>query len=208
MESREFQGRTVDEALESAALKLSLAKDSIDYTVIDEGNRGFLNIIGSKPAKIMVKLKRDSIKEAKRFLYDIFENMGISATIETEETDDAVRMNIYGDNMGVIIGYRGETLDSLQYLTSLVLNKDHNEPYRKIILDAENYRLKREQTLRNLAEKTAARVIKSGRAFKLEPMNPYERRIIHSELQGNSEIVTFSEGEEPYRRVVVNLKNK
>ncbi|MDD6771346.1 RNA-binding cell elongation regulator Jag/EloR [Inconstantimicrobium porci] len=208
MESREFQGRTVDEALESAALKLSLAKDSIDYTVIDEGSRGFLNIIGSKPAKIMVKLKRDSIKEAKRFLYDIFENMGISATIETEETDDAVRMNIYGDNMGVIIGYRGETLDSLQYLTSLVLNKDHNEPYRKIILDAENYRLKREQTLRNLAEKTAARVIKSGRAFKLEPMNPYERRIIHSELQGNSEIVTFSEGEEPYRRVVVNLKNK
>lgn len=208
MESREFQGRTVDEALESAALKLSLAKDSIDYTVIDEGSRGFLNIIGSKPAKIMVKLKRDSIKEAKRFLYDIFENMGISATIETEETDDAVRMNIYGDNMGVIIGYRGETLDSLQYLTSLVLNKDHNEPYRKIVLDAENYRLKREQTLRNLAEKTAARVIKSGRAFKLEPMNPYERRIIHSELQGNSEIVTFSEGEEPYRRVVVNLKNK
>lgn len=208
MESREFQGRTVDEALESAALKLSLAKDSIDYTVIDEGSRGFLNIIGSKPAKIMVKLKRDSIKEAKRFLYDIFENMGISATIETEETDDAVRMNIYGDNMGIIIGYRGETLDSLQYLTSLVLNKDHNEPYRKIVLDAENYRLKREQTLRNLAEKTAARVIKSGRAFKLEPMNPYERRIIHSELQGNSEIVTFSEGEEPYRRVVVNLKNK
>lgn len=208
MESREFQGRTVDEALESAALKLSLAKDSIDYTVIDEGSRGFLNIIGSKPAKIMVKLKRDSIKEAKRFLYDIFENMGISATIETEETNDAVRMNIYGDNMGIIIGYRGETLDSLQYLTSLVLNKDHNEPYRKIVLDAENYRLKREQTLRNLAEKTAARVIKSGRAFKLEPMNPYERRIIHSELQGNSEIVTFSEGEEPYRRVVVNLKNK
>ena len=208
MESREFQGRTVDEALESAALKLSLAKDSIDYTVIDEGSRGFLNIIGSKPAKIMVKLKRDSIKEAKRFLYDIFENMGISATIETEETNDAVRMNIYGDNMGIIIGYRGETLDSLQYLTSLVLNKDHNEPYRKIVLDAENYRLKREQTPRNLAEKTAARVIKSGRAFKLEPMNPYERRIIHSELQGNSEIVTFSEGEEPYRRVVVNLKNK
>ena len=208
MESREFQGRTVDEALESAALKLSLAKDSIDYTVIDEGSRGFLNIIGSKPAKIMVKLKRDSIKEAKRFLYDIFENMGISATIETEETNDAVRMNIYGDNMGIIIGYRGETLDSLQYLTSLVLNKDHNEPYRKIVLDAENYRLKREQTLRNLAEKTAARVIKSGRAIKLEPMNPYERRIIHSELQGNSEIVTFSEGEEPYRRVVVNLKNK
>ena len=206
MESREFQGRTVDEALESAALKLSLAKDSIDYTVIDEGSRGFLNIIGSKPAKIMVKLKRDSIKEAKRFLYDIFENMGISATIETEETDDAVRMNIYGDNMGVIIGYRGETLDSLQYLTSLVLNKDHNEPYRKIILDAENYRLKREQTLRNLAEKTAARVIKSGRAFKLEPMNPYERKIIHATLQHNPHVTTRSEGEEPYRKVVIELK--
>lgn len=208
MESREFEGKTVEDALESAALELSLTKDSIDYTVIDEGSRGFLNIIGSKPAKIMVKLKRDSIKEAKKFLYDIFENMGISATIETEVDDDVVRMNIYGDNMGIIIGYRGETLDSLQYLTSLVLNKDHNEHYRKIVLDAENYRLKREQTLRNLAEKTAARVIKSGRAFKLEPMNPYERRIIHSELQGNNEIVTFSEGEEPYRRVVVNLKNK
>lgn len=208
MENREFQGKTVEDALESASLALSLPTGSIDYTVIDEGSRGFFNIIGSKPAKIMVNLKRDSIKEAKKFLYDIFENMGISATIETEESDDVVRMNIYGDNMGIIIGYRGETLDSLQYLTSLVLNKDHNEPYKKIVLDAENYRLKREQTLRNLAEKTAARVMKSGRAFKLEPMNPYERRIIHSELQGNSEIVTFSEGEEPYRRVVVNLKNK
>lgn len=208
MESKEFQGKTVEEALESAALALSVSKESIDYTVIDEGSRGFLSIIGSKPAKIMVNLKRDSVKEAKKFLYDIFENMGISATIETEESDDVVRMNIYGDNMGIIIGYRGETLDSLQYLTSLVLNKDHNEPYKKIVLDAENYRLKREQTLRNLAEKTASRVMKSGRPFKLEPMNPYERRIIHSELQGNSEIVTFSEGEEPYRRVVVNLKNK
>lgn len=208
MESKEFQGKTVEDALECAVKELSVTKDKLDYSIIDEGNRGFLNIIGSKPAKIIVKIKRDYVKDAKKFLYDVLENMKVSAVIELEESSDVIKMNICGDNIGIIIGYRGETLDALQYLVSLIVNKDHDAPYRKVVLDAGNYRQKRTQTLKHLADRTAEKVLKTRRPFKLEPMNPYERRIIHSELQDNNEIVTFSEGEEPYRRVVVDLKNK
>ena len=108
--------------------------------------------------------------------------------------------------MGLIIGYRGETLDSLQYLTSLVINKNHEDEYIRVSLDTENYRQKREETLIKVAQKTAYKVRKSGRAYKLEPMNPYERRIIHSALQDYNDINTYSEGEEPFRRVVVSIK--
>ena len=108
--------------------------------------------------------------------------------------------------MGLIIGYRGETLDSIQYLVSLVVNKHYELPHKKVILDTENYRSKREETLKGVALKSAAKVIKSKKAFKLEPMNPYERRIIHSALQDNKNVNTYSEGEEPFRRVVIELK--
>ena len=108
--------------------------------------------------------------------------------------------------MGLLIGYRGETLDSIQYLVSLVVNKVHELPHKRVILDTENYRSKREETLKGVAIKTANRVMKTKKSFKLEPMNPYERRIIHSALQANAFVVTHSEGEEPFRRVVIELK--
>ena len=108
--------------------------------------------------------------------------------------------------MGLVIGYRGETLDSLQYLVSLVVNKNHDNPYKRVVLDAENYRHKREETLIKVAQKTAYKVKKSGRPYKLEPMNPYERRVIHSALQEYTDINTYSEGEEPFRRIVISLK--
>ena len=132
--------------------------------------------------------------------------MKVDADVTVKEENDLVTMNITGPKMGLIIGYRGETLDSLQYLVSLIVNKDHNKPYKRVVLDTENYRQKREETLIRFAQKIAYKVKKSRRTYKLEPMNPYERRIIHSALQDDKDVTTYSEGEEPYRRIVIDIK--
>ena len=200
MNTIEITGKTVEEALKSALEQLNTTEDKVEVTVIEEGSKGFFNLIGAKPAKISVKVKRDRILEAKKFLSDILDNMNIKAEINIEESKALVKINLTGPKMGAIIGY------SLQYLTSLVFNKAKEDKYKRVVLDTENYRQKREETLKRLANKIAYKVRKSGKILKLEPMNPYERRVIHSELQNNDFVRTFSEGEEPYRRVVVELK--
>ncbi len=206
MKTLEMTGKTVNEALENALKSLNLTEDRVEYEVLDEGSKGFLNLIGAKPAKILVKVKRDYKDEVKLFLRNILNSMKVQAEIRIREENDIIHIDLTGPKMGIIIGYRGETLDALQYLTSLVVNKDHNIPYKKVVLDTENYRKKREETLIRVAEKTAYKVKKIRRPYKLEPMNPYERRIIHSALQDNEYVYTFSEGEEPHRRVVVDIK--
>lgn len=206
MKTLEMTGKTVNEALENALKSLNLTEDKVEYEVLDEGSKGFLNLIGTKPAKILVKVKRDYKEEARLFLRNILNSMKVQAEIRIREENDIIHINLTGPKMGIIIGYRGETLDALQYLTSLVVNKDHNLPYKKVVLDTENYRKKREETLIRVAEKTAYKVKKIRRPYKLEPMNPYERRIIHSALQDNEYVYTFSEGEEPHRRVVIDIK--
>ncbi|MGG7144980.1 RNA-binding cell elongation regulator Jag/EloR [Clostridium nigeriense] len=206
MKTLEMTGKTVSEALDNALKQLKLTEDRVEYEVLDEGSKGFLNFIGTKPAKILVKVKRDYIEEARLFLRNILNNMKVQAEIRIKEENDIVNIDLTGPKMGIIIGYRGETLDSLQYLASLVVNKDHDVPYKKVVLDIENYRKKREETLVRVAEKTAYKVRKTRRPYKLESMNPYERRIIHSALQDNEYVYTFSEGEEPHRRIVVDIK--
>ena len=202
----ETNGKTVDEALENALREFKVDKDRVTVEVIDEGSRGFLNLIGSKPAKIRVTVKRNAAEDARVFLQDVLKAMNITAELEISEENNKLSINISGDKMGLVIGYRGETLDSLQYLTSLVVNKNQDDEYIRVSIDTENYRRKREETLKRVAQKTAYKVKKSGRPYKLEPMNPYERRIIHSTLQGYNDINTYSEGEEPFRRVIVSLK--
>lgn len=206
MKTLEMTGKTVNEALENALKSLNLTEDKVEYEVLDEGSKGFLNLIGTKPAKILVKVKRDYKEEVRLFLRNILNSMKVQTEIRIREENDIIHINLTGPKMGIIIGYRGETLDALQYLTSLVVNKDHNLPYKKVVLDTENYRKKREETLIRVAEKTAYKVKKIRRPYKLEPMNPYERRIIHSALQDNEYVYTFSEGEEPHRRVVIDIK--
>lgn len=202
----EKTGKSVEEAVKSALSELNLTEDKVEVEVLEEGSKGLFKIIGVKPARVRIKVKRDYIYEAKQFLRDVLNSMGIKAEIRIKEQEDSININLTGPNMGIIIGYRGETLDSLQYLVSLVVNKGHETEYKRVILDTENYRNKRQETLRRLADKTAYKVKKSGRSFKLEPMNPYERRIIHSALQGNPYVYTFSEGDEPHRRVVIDLR--
>ncbi|WP_291650859.1 RNA-binding cell elongation regulator Jag/EloR [Clostridium sp.] len=206
MKTLEITGKTISDALQNALKELKLTEDKVEYEILDEGSKGFLNIIGTKPAKILVKVKRDYKEDVRVFLRSILDNMKVQAEIRIREVNEVVYIDLNGPKMGLIIGYRGETLDSLQYLASLVVNKGHDIPYKKVVLDTENYRKKREDTLIRVAEKTAYKVRKTRRPYKLEPMNPYERRVIHSALQDNEYVYTFSEGDEPYRRVVVDIK--
>ena len=202
----EVTGKSVNEAIESALKELNITKDRAIIDIIDEGSKGFLSLIGNKPAKVKVTVKRDYVEEAYNFIKSVLDSMRILAEIKIKEDNDVININLTGPKMGLVIGYRGETLDSLQYLISLVVNKHHDVPYKKVILDTENYRSKREETLKHVALKLANKVKKNKKAFKLEPMNPYERRIIHAALQENDTIITYSEGDEPFRRVVIALK--
>lgn len=202
----EMTAKTVEEAVKSVLREHNLTEDKIEVEVLEEGSKGIFKLLGAKPARIRVKVKKDYIREAKVFLRDVLDSMNVKAEIRIKEEDSVLKINLVGPDMGIIIGYRGETLDSLQYLISLVINKGHEEEYKRVVLDTENYRAKREETLKRLASKTAYKVRKSGKSFKLEPMNPYERRVIHSALQEDQFVETSSEGEEPYRRVVVNIK--
>ncbi|MGH4137483.1 RNA-binding cell elongation regulator Jag/EloR [Clostridium sp.] len=206
MKILEMMGKNVEDAINNALKELNVTRDKVKIETLDEGSKGFLNIIGVKPAKIRVTVKRDSSYEAKKFLMEVLKSMSMKAEVNLKDENNEIRIDLIGPNMGLLIGYRGETLDSLQYLVSLVVNKNHDEEYKRVILDTENYRAKREETLKRLASKIAYKVRVSGRVLKLEPMNPYERRIIHSTLQNDSYVYTISEGEEPYRRVVVDLK--
>lgn len=146
----------------------------------------------------------DTAKSARAFLSGLTEHMGVPAQIEVSDGEEQLRMVMSGENMSILIGRRGETLDAIQYLTSLNVNRAR-EDYLRVSLDTENYRAKREEALRKLAVRMAARCKKSGRRVALEPMNPYERRILHSALQSDPEVTTHSEGEEPYRRVIITL---
>lgn len=208
MRSIEMTGKTVEDAVKNALHELKLTEDKIDVQVLEEGSRGIFKLLGAKPARIKVTVKRDYIYEAKAFIRDVLNAMNIKAEIRIKEEENVVKVSLTGPEMGLLIGYRGETLDSLQYLVSLVINKGHEMEYKRVIIDTENYRLKREETLKRLAGKMASKVKRTGRLVRLEPMNPYERRIIHSALQDDMYVTTYSEGDEPFRRVVVDFKKK
>jgi len=206
MEWKEITGKTVNEAITNAMLELGTTADNIEYEVIEKESSGFLGIFG-KPARIRARLKLSVENQARKFLEDVFAAMKINASCEVnyDKENSVLEINIDGDEMGVLIGKRGQTLDSLQYLVSLVVNKN-SENYIKVKLDTENYRERRKETLENLAKNIAYKVRRTRKPVTLEPMNPYERRIIHSALQNDKYVETYSEGEEPYRKVVINIK--
>ncbi|MEZ3492953.1 MAG: protein jag [Lachnospiraceae bacterium] len=206
MEYKEFTGKTVDDAVMEAAIQLETTSDKLDYKVLDKGSSGFLGI-GSRPAKISARRILDTRGKIEEFLAQVFGAMQIKVNINIEEDMEnrTINIDLSGEDMGVLIGKRGQTLDSLQYLVSLVINKDEEE-YIRVKMDTENYRQRRKDTLENLAKNIAFKVKRTGKPVTLEPMNPYERRVIHSALQNDRYVETHSEGEEPFRRVVVTLK--
>ena len=198
-------GRTVDEALDKAYEQLGISRDEAQFEILDLPKKGFLGL-GASPAKVRVFIEVSKAQCAVDYLQSIFHQMGLDQVqIDVTETENCANITLSGDGLGVLIGRRGETLDALQYLTGLVANRVDNSYYR-VTIDVGNYREKREETLARLARKIAGQVKASGRPRELEPMNPYERRVLHASLQNNPYVVTHSEGEEPNRRVVISPK--
>ena len=206
MEYIEVSAKTVDDALTEASIKLGTTSDKLEYEVIEKGSSGFLGI-GSKNAVIKVKVVNSVEDEIRNFLDQVFKAMDLEVEIiiKVDEDNKNVDVELKGSEMGVLIGKRGQTLDSLQYLTNLAINKQ-SDSYYKVKIDTEDYRKRRKETLENLAKNIAYKVKRTKRPVYLEPMNPFERRVIHSALQNDKFVTTHSAGDEPYRHVVVTLK--
>lgn len=209
MDYIEVSAKTVDDAITEALIKLGTTSDKIEYEIIEKGSTGFLGFIGKQNAVIKVRKKSNILDDTYEFLNKLFDamHMQVTATIDYNEEEKNMSINLEGEEMGILIGKRGQTLDSLQYLISLVVNKE-SDSYIKVKLDTENYRERRKATLENLARNLAYKVKRTRRPVTLEPMNPYERRVIHSALQGDRYVETHSEGDEPYRKVVIALKRR
>lgn len=200
--------KNVDEAVTKALIELGTTSDKLEYEVVEKGSSGFLGL-GAKPAIIRAKKKETLEDRAVEFLEQVFGamNMQVSIYVSYNEEEKEMNVNLEGEDMGILIGKRGQTLDSLQYLVSLVVNKTSAD-YIRVKLDTENYRERRKETLETLAKNIAYKVKRTKRSVSLEPMNPYERRIIHAALQNDKYVVTRSDGEEPFRHVIISLKRE
>lgn len=200
--------KTIDDAIRLGLSELNLERHQVDVEVLQEPVKKFFGLFGTTQASVELTVIKSPAFIAEDFLNSVFEKMNINSNFKIETKKNNLFINIVDVNSkdkGIIIGKRGNNLDSLQYLLSLVVNKE-SEKYVRVVLDAGNYREKREETLRSLASKMAEKAKSTNRSVKLEPMNPYERRIIHSALQRKNGIKTYSEGREPFRRIVIESK--
>ena len=200
-----MSGKNVDEAVELACQELGVSRDSVEIEILELPKKAFFGLKVT-PAKVKVTFEKTKGDLAAEYIDEILKAMGVSAQINVENTEDGALIKLEGDDLGVIIGRRGETLDALQYLASLVANRSEGD-YFRITIDSGNFREKREATLKNLAAKISAQALRTGRSVTLEPMNPYERRIIHSAVQNIDGVVSTSSGEEPHRCVIVSPTN-
>lgn len=204
----EKKGKTIDEAVSAALAELGTTKENVEIEVINEGKRGILGL-GAEEAHVKVIMEENPAQKAQNYVASIMNNFGIKSEIKSSYEDETVNLEIIGDSeeVGKIIGRRGDTLDALQYLTSLVVNKGE-ENYIRVTIDTENYRGKREETLIKLAKRMAGVVSRTRKSVTLEPMNPNERRIIHSALQEYRNVTTYSTGKDPNRCIVITTKKK
>ncbi|KQY85942.1 protein jag [Paenibacillus sp. Root52] len=226
-------GKTIEDAVNQGLTELGVSRDKVEIQVLEQPSKGFLGLIGVKAAKVEVKLlpvpevvsepikpaaslsqmheasedvvAKNPYEEAAAFLKEVAAGMGLDVEVHIKKQRDGHVFNIAGEDLGMIIGRRGQTLDALQYLTNIVANR-YSESFVRIVLDAENFRQRRRKTLEDLAERLAGQAIRSGKEVVLEPMPPLERKVIHAKLQNNPQIKTYSKGEEPNRRVVIMTK--
>ena len=202
-------GKTVEEAIENGLKELGVTADKAEYEVIENAKKGFLGF-GETPAKVRVFYNTNNGMKAVDFVKTLVKNMGLDVEVKAESINDKdTKITLVGESAGMLIGHHGETLDALQYLANLTANNgDDRDDYSKISVDIENYRAKREETLRTLARRMAARVRKNNRSMTLEPMNPYERRVIHSEVQNIEGVSTYSIGSDDNRKIVICPEDK
>ncbi len=200
--------KTVEGAIKEALEELKVSREDVKIEVLEEPSRGLFGLLGAKDAAVRVTVVNDPVEKVEDLLNKILFHMNVKATVSVNREDSQINVdirNISPIDMGIVIGKRGNTLDSIQYLLNLFVNKDRND-YLRVLVDVQGYRKKREDTLIKLANKMAKKSRATHKPVKLEPMNPYERRIIHSALQNVSDVITYSEGEDPYRRVVIQAK--
>ncbi|USG65799.1 protein jag [Brevibacillus ruminantium] len=197
--------KTIDDAVQKALEELSVPREKVNVRILEEPSRGLFGLIGSRDAKVEVEVQFDPVDQGLAFLQDVLANMNVDARVEMRRGEEGMLFDIQGANLGMIIGRRGQTLDSLQYLVNVVANR-HAEKHTRIVLDAENYRQRRKETLEQLAERVTKKALAIKRNVRLEPMSAAERKVIHSFLQKRDDVVTFSEGEEPNRYIVIAPK--
>lgn len=203
MKEYEATGRTLDEAVETALETLGIKKDNAEIEILDKPAQGILGIIGTKSARVIVKPKMEPAEYLKTYLQELLKLMDIDGSVSVTEEEDKLEADISGKDVGVLIGRRGKTLGDLQYLGNVVMRRQYAGLNKMIVLDIENYRARREKTLIQLAKNVARKVSQEGREQALEPMTPQERRIIHLALHDTAGITTYSDGEEPYRKVII-----
>lgn len=216
-------GKTTEEAIESGLAQLNLTREDVEIEVIEASNKGLFGFIGQKDAKVLIRVREDGnavaeekeVKEIKEngnenekiieFVTELLKKMGVDATVEITVEENIMKINLSGEGMGIVIGRRGETLDAVQHIVQLFVNKTF-EKFYKVRVDTEDYRAKREEALTNLANGMAKRVMRTRKEIILEPMKAYERRIIHTALQNYNKIKTYSIGDEPNRKIIVAYK--
>jgi len=206
MNSVEVVGRTVEEAVAEALARLQAGRDEVHITVLEEGTKGLFGLIGSKQAKVRVeRIPAHELKLARTvaFLKELLAKMGVEAEVTGTADEETINVEVTGEGLGVLIGRRGQTLDALQYLTGLAVNRQTGESWHRVVIDVEGYRERRTETLQQLAQRMAAKVQATGRRVVLDPMTAAERRIVHQELSQVAGVETHSEGKEPYRKVVI-----
>ena len=207
MKTVEKTAKTVEEAVELGIEELGIKRENAEIEILSEPSNGLFGFIGTRSAKVKISMKKLPADFARDFIHELIEKMGLSnVNVEiVKQNENTIYVDIVGDNLGILIGKRGQTLNSMQYLANLVVNRQFNE-FNRVMIDIENYRDRREKTLKQLAENLARKVVKGRRNIVLEPMIPQERRIIHTALQNNPSVSTYSQGDEPFRKVVITLK--
>ncbi|ADQ05759.1 single-stranded nucleic acid binding R3H domain-containing protein [Caldicellulosiruptor owensensis OL] len=204
----EKTAKTVDEAVDLALKELGIPREKAEVIIIDEGSKGILGIIGARPARVKVIVKQTPEEKIEEFLKSVLANMDVKIDrMDMVRDGEFIKVNLFGKNTFKLIGKDGEVLDALQFLTGVVVNRGvPEEETVRILLDCQNFRKRKEERLKKLALSLADKVARSKKSIKLRPMTPYERRIIHTTLQNHKFVTTYSEGEEPYRKVVITLK--
>ena len=201
-----IKSKSQEEAIKKALLDLDVSEDDIEVVELEAPSKGFLGFIGSKEGLYEITVIERETDVAKSFIETLLKNAKVNADVEVKQEDNLIKVNIKGDEAACLIGRRGDTLDSIQFLTGLALNKINKDSHTRVLVDIENYREKRDESLIRYANKMAREVAKTKKTKKLDYMNPYERRIIHSALQNDRYVITYSEGTDPYRRLVIEYK--
>lgn len=207
--SLEIRSKTQDEAVSKAMTELKVSLEDLNVQVLEQPKSGFLGFIGAKEGLYkftVIEKELSELEIAQQFVEGILKNSKIEAVVNVTQDNNLIKVDIEGKDAACLIGRRGETLDSIQFLTGLALNKINKDSHMRVLVDIENYRSKREESLIRYANKVAREVAKTKKTKKLDYMNPYERRIVHSALQNDKYVTTYSEGTDPYRRLVIEYK--